>query len=279
MIVQCPECNTKFRVDAQQLGLAGRDVRCCKCQHIWHQAATEEDLLAESLNADIVFEEMDEDESLDFNIRDVVDDTAADGEGGDAQAQEEDAPPAEPEPADESWMHAGAEDGTGMDWRFVFVSFAVFFLLTSIVCLLFPMKTIHHFPQTYPIYKALNLVSSSVIVHPVDAQYRKDHYGDYILYVELELENISNDTVPVEPLEVGLQNAEGQVLKTWPMPLPGRELKALERAPLKFGLRGAPQGGKTVVLRKDLYTLYSIPHKAENHDAGEQDHIETKQGH
>jgi predicted Zn finger-like uncharacterized protein len=39
MIVTCTACQTRYRLDEQELGgTAGRAVRCTNCGHIWHQA-------------------------------------------------------------------------------------------------------------------------------------------------------------------------------------------------------------------------------------------------
>ncbi len=38
MIISCPECNGKFRIDPSALGAAGRTVRCSKCAHTWRQS-------------------------------------------------------------------------------------------------------------------------------------------------------------------------------------------------------------------------------------------------
>ncbi len=37
MIISCPECSGKFRIDPPALGAAGRRVRCGKCAHTWLQ--------------------------------------------------------------------------------------------------------------------------------------------------------------------------------------------------------------------------------------------------
>jgi predicted Zn finger-like uncharacterized protein len=40
MILTCPGCRTRYRVDEQQLDRpAGRTVRCANCGHIWHHPA------------------------------------------------------------------------------------------------------------------------------------------------------------------------------------------------------------------------------------------------
>ena len=37
MILGCPECNTRFAIDAQALRPDGRRVKCGKCEHIWFE--------------------------------------------------------------------------------------------------------------------------------------------------------------------------------------------------------------------------------------------------
>ena len=59
MIVQCPECHTKYRLSAYLLGRKGRDVRCSSCRHVWFHAATKAELDAEAAEAVLVFEEAD----------------------------------------------------------------------------------------------------------------------------------------------------------------------------------------------------------------------------
>ena len=37
MIIGCPSCATRYRIGPLALGRPGRDVRCAKCGHRWHQ--------------------------------------------------------------------------------------------------------------------------------------------------------------------------------------------------------------------------------------------------
>src|SRR5258706_14061376 len=37
MILTCPQCATRYQVDANKFPASGRNVRCAKCGHVWHQ--------------------------------------------------------------------------------------------------------------------------------------------------------------------------------------------------------------------------------------------------
>lgn len=51
MLVQCPECNTKYNLSAEQIGPGGRKVRCTRCKHVFvapaPQSEPEADLVAD----------------------------------------------------------------------------------------------------------------------------------------------------------------------------------------------------------------------------------------
>ena len=38
MILTCPSCDTRYQVDEAKFPPQGRQVRCAKCAHVWHQA-------------------------------------------------------------------------------------------------------------------------------------------------------------------------------------------------------------------------------------------------
>ncbi|MEM1399492.1 MAG: MJ0042-type zinc finger domain-containing protein [Pseudomonadota bacterium] len=36
MILVCPSCTTRYKIDAASLGEGGRQVKCARCGHVWH---------------------------------------------------------------------------------------------------------------------------------------------------------------------------------------------------------------------------------------------------
>lgn len=43
MILKCPDCDTRFAIDAAKLEPDGRRVKCGKCAHVWFESAPEVD--------------------------------------------------------------------------------------------------------------------------------------------------------------------------------------------------------------------------------------------
>jgi predicted Zn finger-like uncharacterized protein len=51
MILTCPECATRYQTDAAKFPPQGRNVRCAKCGHVWHQAAPQPEVEEEAISA------------------------------------------------------------------------------------------------------------------------------------------------------------------------------------------------------------------------------------
>ena len=46
MAIACPHCASRFQVEKAKFPAGGRNVRCAKCQHVWHQAGPAAEALA-----------------------------------------------------------------------------------------------------------------------------------------------------------------------------------------------------------------------------------------
>jgi len=247
MIIQCPECATKYRLSAYLLGRKGRDVRCSSCQHTWFHAATKADLDAEASDAVLIFEEVDRqltvqelEEEIATHHEDEMDESASDI--GDEQQEETD----------------GTHDNA-MEWRFIAASFAAFLFLTLLVGLVFPERMIHHFPQTFPVYRAIGFAAFPLELEAKEASYREGPGGRRMLFVALEMANTAKKEQMGPPLSVSLLDSDRRVLKIWDVPARGQMVAPDGvKAELKFSLADAPPDGKTVVIRRDLYKLYGI---------------------
>jgi predicted Zn finger-like uncharacterized protein len=54
MILTCPQCSTRYQVDGAKFPSTGRNVRCAKCGHVWHQLGP---MAEPDPDADIIVEE------------------------------------------------------------------------------------------------------------------------------------------------------------------------------------------------------------------------------
>ncbi len=68
MIITCPDCSTRYTVDAKTLGQSGREVSCAACSHVWFATPTTEEPPQDEIVAPPVDAEVD-----DFDDFDKVD--------------------------------------------------------------------------------------------------------------------------------------------------------------------------------------------------------------
>ena len=53
MIVACPACSKKFRVDPAQIGAGGRQVKCGSCGNVWYAASPDFSTVLEDVDHDV----------------------------------------------------------------------------------------------------------------------------------------------------------------------------------------------------------------------------------
>ena len=58
MIISCPNCNKKFKIDATLVPEEGRDLQCGSCKHVWFYKVQNEDSSLLTLNKDLINNEI-----------------------------------------------------------------------------------------------------------------------------------------------------------------------------------------------------------------------------
>ena len=67
MIINCPNCNKRFKIDTSLIPVEGRDLKCGSCDHVWFYKIEDKNLEPLSLKEDIINNE-DKPEIIDKKI-------------------------------------------------------------------------------------------------------------------------------------------------------------------------------------------------------------------
>ena len=54
MIINCPNCNKRFKINTSLIPVEGRDLKCGSCDHVWFYTIEDKNLEPLSLNEDII---------------------------------------------------------------------------------------------------------------------------------------------------------------------------------------------------------------------------------
>ena len=54
MIINCPNCNKRFKINTSLIPVEGRDLKCGSCDHVWFYKIEDKNLEPLSLNEDII---------------------------------------------------------------------------------------------------------------------------------------------------------------------------------------------------------------------------------
>ncbi len=218
MILSCPSCSARFRVDADQLGVAGRKVRCVKCGHVWHATP-----------------DQDEEEPT------PASDSGAAASGGadeaDADAGEDDLPD-EPPPFESfeamreqmagerrARSRARARQAVAQKprraWLRPLLGWLV--LLAAVGGILGAAwyarySVVGTFPTAARLYDMVGISISTVApgLRIQDVQpARRTENGDTVLVVTGRVVNDTDATQPVPALRITLKGADGTILANW----------------------------------------------------------------
>ncbi|WP_286800070.1 zinc-ribbon domain-containing protein [Oceanicaulis sp. UBA2681] len=198
MIVTCPSCEAKYRVDAAALAARGNKVKCAACAHSW-----------------VV-----EDEGLTLNepVEPSFDVSEAAPEPTDADFEDDPAPSIREKPAaavraraeQQRRKQAMAVEGAG--WAGVAACVAV----ALISAVIFRVNIVQTWPRTAGAYAAVGM---DINPYGLEVGMLTASFEDGGLYVEGVLENITGGERPTVPLNARVLDSHGAVLNSWPVQL------------------------------------------------------------
>ncbi len=255
MIVTCPSCDIRFKVDSAALEPDGRKVRCSKCAHDWFQTpegappAAEETKLAdvpepEEPSAD---DEMESEDNLEAASEDVVD-TLAD----DIEEDLVDVPGPldlgdfEPEP-----MERGSGRPLGRKKKSNIGAILGWLILLIILggggtgAVLYKDKVIELWPPSNRLY---NLVGMGILPPGAGLELRsikseRHREGDVSsLIIKGEVANTSRDVRDVPVFRGALTSKDGDEIHTWTFTIRQENLLPGEGVPFKVTVEDPPKG-------------------------------------
>lgn len=215
MIVECPECQVKFTVQAIALGTDGRQVKCGMCEHVWHQMSedAEQDPIPEAVKP------LSEESELpvlteDFNDHDSDDEKSA------------------------------TRFAMFVFLFLLFVSFGIIVAGQSIL--------VRSFPSSILLYKTLGIYNDEMIrnirLSNIEVALKNDDQGEF-LYVQLDVSNISDHEMKFPKLNVILKGSTGRVVQTWHAKPQDEALKPAETRLVKLGFRDVNEHGHLVMVK------------------------------
>ncbi len=233
MILTCPQCSTRYQTDAAKFQPSGRNVRCAKCGHLWHQDAPPAETDAAS---DIV----------------MIDSTAA--------------PPPEPMPARASLapntgmlresvrMVAPPEPSSRFPARLlVGLGWAALILLILVVgwsAVKFRQQIATVWPQSASLYAAMGLKTNATGIDIQDVTLQRSNDGSgSALTVSGVLRNATSRELPVPQIRVALIDDDRHELYHWVFTPNVVTLKPAQSSKFSTRLANPPAGAKRFELR------------------------------
>ena len=242
MLIVCPSCASEYTIDPGRLGAEGRVVRCASCKETWFVAPEpEEPEAAPPIEASSDVSTFDEDTGAPEPFSSAPPESSQDQEYPASEA--EDRLRADARAAKRPSGHArrGAVAGPLLCLAALIIAGSALWGRTHVV---------RAFPATAALYAGVGLpvnlrglefraVRSELVVEGTDT----------LLRVEGEIANISGRDAPVQPIEIGLRGAEGQMLYTWTNDPPRPTLTTSGTAPFRARLAAPPVEARQVLVR------------------------------
>lgn len=222
MILSCPECQTRYRVEADQFPPAGRRVvRCTKCGQMWQQGAPEPETVPEVAAAAI------------GKTQDPVNAAASTSVAGQT---------ATPRASARSWAE---RLGLVAGWA----ALAVMIFLIGWTTYRFRQQIATLWPQSSAIFASFGVAVNAHGIAIDDWSYRREtENGQPVMIVTGRLVNTSSHELTVPPVRVALTDGDQRELYHWTFHPPQRTLKPGQSLGFTTRLAGPPPGARQVQL-------------------------------
>lgn len=224
MILTCPSCDTHYQADEAKFPPQGRQVRCAKCGHVWHQAGP-----LPQPEPEVVIK---------------ADEPARAPEPGPSRTRAF-APAAthtEPEPAPRGAMVAVMAGWVGL----ILVILGIGYSLVR-----YRQETSMIWPQSASVYSALGLKVSAQGIDFAHVDYRRENEdGQLVLAVTGNIVNSGHRELPVpQSVRVTLSDANNHELYHWSFTPNVQTLKPGQSSPFLTRLSSPPAAARHLEVR------------------------------
>lgn len=222
MILSCPQCAARFRIDADKLGVAGRKVRCAKCGHTWHATPDQDEEAATAQDDD-----GDASEAAASGGEGVEDASPSGGDSGGMDDLPDGPPPFESFEAMRASLEGSRrarrdrEPPPQRSRLRPLVAWLVFFCVVgSVVAGAYYARyqVVATLPKAARLYDlagiSVNTLAPGLKIESVTPSRRlKD--GTSVLMIQGEIVNRTGTTQPLPALRITLRNGNGAALDQW----------------------------------------------------------------
>ena len=250
MIVTCPSCEAKYRVNADALAARGNKVKCAACAHSW---VVEDEGLTLSEPVESAFE-----------AAPAASAAAPEPEGEPAPSiREKPAAAVRARAEQQRLKQRKAVEGAG--WAGVAACVAV----ALVGAVIFRVNIVQAWPRTAGAYAAVGM---DINPYGLEVGMLTASFEEGGLFVEGVLENITRGERPTVPLSARVLDSHGVVLSSWPVALEAAALPGGGAERFYTTLEHVPEGAvrvEVIIAEAGAETAEPAHHDAaaESHDA------------
>ncbi len=214
MILTCPNCSTRYSVNAKAFGESGRAVRCAQCGHKWHAMAQDEDeITLEEPITGCFGKDLDKDQMKEAAREPLAPEQA------DAEKEENSESPDTPKAPHANWREREAQRKRQKRRRIAFGVWGVILLilvLLSSIGIVYRSAVVRFWPNTASLYEALGMKVNLWGVDLGKTSVQRLIVGDAnVLRISGEVTNPGKKDQHVPLVQISLRDETGATLYQW----------------------------------------------------------------